>query len=244
MSREYNKTERLLDAWSPPSSAGDPVGFIATTFTFDSGFFEEDCLSAFLQMESDPDSEALAYILEREEKLSKVSCAMVLVDQHNARSNRNVRWDLLPVRISPGIQHAKISLLCWTNLTRIIIASANLTPDGYRRNQEIFGVVDFHDEAEAPIEVLSGTLDFIEQLMREGVRGSSEIIARGITLINRNRNLLDTWQLTNSNQGASGLYPIFVSPGRGSLLQQSERLWFENFKFSPYKTEIVSPFFD
>ena len=32
-----------------------------------------------------------------------------------------------------GLQHAKVSLLYWSNLVRVIIGSANLTEDGYRR---------------------------------------------------------------------------------------------------------------
>jgi len=33
---------RLLDAWTPPPGAGEPVGCAATSFTFDAVFFEEE----------------------------------------------------------------------------------------------------------------------------------------------------------------------------------------------------------
>jgi hypothetical protein len=38
-------------------------------------------------------------------------------------------------------------LLHWQNLVRLIIASANLTEDGYRRNLEVFGVLDYYYNA-------------------------------------------------------------------------------------------------
>jgi hypothetical protein len=41
---------KLLDAWLPSDDAGQPVGCIATTFTFSPAFFEEECLSRFLQL--------------------------------------------------------------------------------------------------------------------------------------------------------------------------------------------------
>ena len=46
---------RLLEAWEPPDNAGDPVGCIATTFTFDSIFFEEECLGRFLDLHFSPE---------------------------------------------------------------------------------------------------------------------------------------------------------------------------------------------
>ena len=57
---------------------------MATTFTFDSVFFEEECLTRFAQVESDPQQDGPAYLIEREEKLAGLACAAVLVDQHRA----------------------------------------------------------------------------------------------------------------------------------------------------------------
>ena len=41
---------RLLDHWSPPEGAGNPVAVLATTFTFQADFFDEDCLARFLSL--------------------------------------------------------------------------------------------------------------------------------------------------------------------------------------------------
>ena len=34
--------EKLLDQWQTPKDAGEAIGFISTTFTFHSAFFEEE----------------------------------------------------------------------------------------------------------------------------------------------------------------------------------------------------------
>ncbi|HOI55908.1 MAG TPA: hypothetical protein PLP01_11710, partial [Phycisphaerae bacterium] len=85
---------RLLDAWTPPPDAGSPIGCVATTFTFDPVFFEEQCLGRLVQMETGANEDGRLYLVEREEKLSQLACAAVLVDQHNCRGTRSLRWDL------------------------------------------------------------------------------------------------------------------------------------------------------
>ena len=103
-------------------------------------FFEEECLGRFLQLETHPGEDGPLYLVEREEKLSQVICAAALVDQHHCKGFRSLRWDLLSARLSGSVLHAKVVLLHWSNLIRLIVTSANLTEDGYRRNQEVFGV--------------------------------------------------------------------------------------------------------
>jgi len=112
MARGARQANRLLDHWVPADGAGEPVGCVATTFTFDSVLLK-----------------------------AGLACAAALVDQHHCKGSRSLRWDLVPVRVAGGIMHAKVSLLVWTRLVRLIVASANVTPAGYRTNQEIFGVV-------------------------------------------------------------------------------------------------------
>lgn len=51
----------------PPDGASE---VLATTFTFDSVRFEEECLTRFAQVESDPQEDGPAYLIEREEKLA------------------------------------------------------------------------------------------------------------------------------------------------------------------------------
>lgn len=131
----------MLELWRPPIDAGEAIGCLATTFTFQPGLFEEQCLARFLQVDSDPQREELAYLLEREANLGKVY-AGVLVDRAQSGVEHSMRWDVLPVRIPNGKQHAKLSLLAWESCVRVIISSANLTEQGYRSNQEVTIAVD------------------------------------------------------------------------------------------------------
>src|SRR5512141_630639 len=117
-----SKTEAMLELWRPPHGAGEAVGCLATTYTFAPGLFDEQCLARFLEIESEPNREDLAFLLERETRLGSVYTG-VLVDHTQAGVEHSLRWDVLPVRISNGKQHAKLSLLVWSNQVRIIVAS-------------------------------------------------------------------------------------------------------------------------
>ena len=161
-----NKTASapLLDMWRPPHGAGEPIGCLATTFTFKkSDLFSEHCLARFLGIESEPDREDLAFLLERETRLGGVY-AGVLVDYSQAGVEHSLRWDVLPVRIRGGKQHAKLSLLVWQYHIRVIIASANLTEQGYRTNLEVASTLDFSADDENT-ELLTDTIAFLRSLL-------------------------------------------------------------------------------
>ena len=116
----------------------------STTFTFSPVFFEEECLSRFLGLETDPVEDGPLYIVEREEKLASLSCVSAIVDQHHCRGSRNLRWDLLPARPKKGVLHAKIALLHWSNLVRILFTSANISPDLADGKHPVASIPGFH----------------------------------------------------------------------------------------------------
>ena len=153
----------MLDLWRSPEGAGDPVGCLATTYTFHPGLFDEQCLARFLEIESEPDREDLAFRLERATRLGAVY-AGVLVDHTQAGVEHSLRWDVLPVRVRAGKQHAKISLLSWTRHLRIIIASANLTEAGYRSNFEVAAAVDLGPD-DADLSMLGDAVTFLRKLV-------------------------------------------------------------------------------
>ena len=153
----------MLDLWRSPEGAGDPVGCLATTYTFHPGLFDEQCLARFLEIESEPDREDLAFLLEREARLGGVY-AGVLVDHTQAGVEHSLRWDVLPVRVRARKQHAKISLLSWTRRLRIIIASANLTEAGYRSNSEVAAAVDLGPD-DADLSMLGDAVTFLRKLV-------------------------------------------------------------------------------
>ena len=156
-------TGTMLELWRPPQHAGEPVGCLATTYTFAPGLFDEQCLARFLDIESEPNREDLAFLLERESRLGGVY-AGVLVDHTQAGVEHSLRWDVLPVRIPRASQHAKLSLLAWSHRVRVIVASANLTEPGYRYNFEVAGTVDLSPD-EADPEILADTVTFLRRLL-------------------------------------------------------------------------------
>lgn len=239
---------KLLDAWVPPENAGDPIGVVATSFTFDAAFFEEECLASFLGLETNPTDDGPAYLIEREEKLARLQCASVLVDAHHCRGSRSLRWDLLPARL-PGIQHAKVSLLVWSNHVQLMIGSANLTEDGYRRNLEVFGAVDFHAGSDSPIECLLETTSFLRRAVRYSST-TTPAAARWNTLLDRVETDCVDWGTREADRErvAVQVKTLFVEPlgdaddHRGSSFDQLGRIW--PASVGPTSADIVSPFFD
>ena len=238
---------KLLDAWTAPDHAGDPIGCLATSFTFDPVFFEEECLSRFLHLETDAVEDGPAYLIEREEKLSQIRCAAALVDQHHCRGSRNLRWNLLSARVKQAILHAKVSLLVWANQIRLLIASANLTEDGYRRNQEVFGVLDFRAHGDAPLEVMQQAVPFLREALRTSEPRATEpsaVVARCGGLLDLVEKMVSDWNLVDSGSARTALhvFPLFTGPGRSSALEQLRELWPSGT--SAKWAHVLSPFFD
>lgn len=245
--KSANSNRKLLSAWEPSDGAGMPVGCVATSFTFSPVFFEEECLSRFLQMQSDALQDGPIYIIEREEKLADVRCASVLVDASHAKGNRSLRWDLLAANVPKAILHSKVSLLCWSNCIRVIVASANLTDDGYRRNQEIFGLVDFFDGSDAPLQFLSDIIDFLRQAVTYANPGSvdnSPAIDRWNGFLNTVTEMGSNWGDPNEVRGKKDarVYAVLTGPGSLDALEQIMAIWPE--VAPPIHAHVTSPFFD
>ena len=237
---------RLLDAWIAPDEAGEPVGCVATTFTFSPVFFEEECLARFLQLESDPTEDGPVYLVEREEKLAQVACAAALVDQHHCKGGRSLRWDLLSARMPSGLQHAKVSLLFWSKLVRIIISSANLSEDGYRRNLEVFGVLDYVLGGEAPVSCLNETVSFLRRAAEYSTTSPDQRpppLLRWIALLDRVVDECSSWGRNDDEFRRCGVrvQTVFSGPGDLSVFDSLKALWPGR---PPQIGFVVSPFFD
>lgn len=149
---------KMLEQWIPDSNFGAPLACLATSFTFDSDFFTDECLSRFLAITlRDPDGAVgldIAGMLEEEERLAEARVC-VLVDQSCRPQPRNLRWDLLAVRVPGGLLHAKVAVLIWQNAARVIIGSANLTNAGYRSQVELATALDLDANCRVPRSVFS-----------------------------------------------------------------------------------------
>lgn len=239
--RKIANTGAMLDLWRPPKNAGDPVGCLATTYTFAPGLFDEQCLARFLEIESEPNREDLAFLLERENRLGAVY-AGVLIDQTQAGVEHSYRWDVLPVQIRGGKQHAKLSLLAWDAHVRIIVASANLTEQGYRTNYEVAVPVDLSPNG-ANLEVLREAITFLRSLIRlvPGPADQSPVVRRAETFLANVERRVRRWT-SNSRRHSVRQSLVFTMPARSSLDDAVRECRARGG--SPRKVLIASPFFD
>lgn len=165
----------LASFWSAPESIpgledepGKPLACVSTTYEFDAGEFERELLSRFLGCRLDDDvNGSLLAVVERERRLAEVDVA-VLVDLAKVDpAQSTLRWDQIPICMPRGIQHAKVTVLHWERLVRIVIGSANLTRAGYRTNREMAAVFDFFDgEASTPQQFGLDVIDFLTALLK------------------------------------------------------------------------------
>jgi hypothetical protein len=237
---------RLLDLWQGDEGFGRPLGCLATTYTFNAGFFEDHCLGRFLGIQSSADETANAYVIEREEKLSQ-SFACVLVDQAQAAQARSLRWHQLPISVpGGGAQHSKLSILLWENHARVLIGSANLTDNGYRVNQEQMAVFDF-----SPSEGLDGALlleccAFVRRLCKfapgfdRSDVGPQAALASFLEVIERRAR-----ELPSVAPSENPCFLVQLIPGSEqrmpSVLEQLQAQWQGP---APNEAWVVSPFFN
>jgi len=179
------ETTTLASRWSPPAQvpgsdrgAGAPIACIATTYTFDARLFEEDMLPRFLGLKFDNTEKERPFVVEREQALGTTRACVLLDQSHVDSGQSTLRWDQLPVHVPGGVQHAKVTLLAWERLVRLIVASANLTRRGYRKNRELACVLDFYDnESSTPRQVLWDAIDFLAAVTN-GVRAVEAAVLR------------------------------------------------------------------
>ena len=135
---ENSDIKPLGASWSPPSvvpgteqGPGRPLACVATTYTFSAELLETELLPRFLGLEFDPAEREAAFLVEREDALEKITAA-VLVDQTKIDNRQTtLRWDQVAVRVPQSIQHAKVVVLAWERMVRLIVGSANLSIPGY-----------------------------------------------------------------------------------------------------------------
>ncbi len=257
MAKRYKKTASgtMLEMWRPPREAGEPIGCLTTTYTFQPGIFDEQCLARFLEIESEPDREDLAFLLDRETRLGAVY-AGVLVDHTQSGVEHSLRWDVLPVRIPRAKQHAKLSLLAWNNHLRIVVASANLTEQGYRLNQEICVPLDCTPDG-SRLDLVEQSCGFLRQLLEfvPGAGSDAAEVRRARAFLDQVQERVSGWKPSRKVKGLRQ-HLVFTLPARkenpatgGAGFETRASLadaiaHCSRHGGSPNKVVIASPFFD
>ena len=186
------------------------------------------------------ETEAVGYLIEREEKLASVR-ACVFVDRKHAQVKESLRWDVLPVVVPRALQHAKISILCWADCVRIIIGSGNLTELGYRKNLEVFGCLEAARGEEGQVNEILSCVDFFEQVsaLTLGNETRPGPKRRALVALSDLRTHIRGWPEA-SRRGARAV-PLFGGIGK-SVFSQIREIWPSTIP--PRDAEVLSPFFD
>lgn len=237
---------KLLDIWSAPRGAGAPIGCVATSYTFSTEFFEEECLSRFLKMETDAKEDDILYFIDREEKLSQIECAAVLVDQAHSNGLRSPRWDLVPIRVVKGVQHSKVTILYWQNWVRVIVSSANLSPQGYRLNEEVVSILDFHDGAVGEHINLRLTVDFIKSILSasSAAEQASPSYIKIKKFLDRVQSDSRSFDLEAPSSDHPQIKMVFLTPSsRKNIIDQIDEHW-PSRQSRPQDAFVVSPFYE
>lgn len=177
--------DKLASYWSPPTQVagsdkgpGDPLLCIASTYTFEARFLEDDLLPRFLGLRFDNTESERPFVVEREDRLGTARVCVLVDADHVDPNQTTLRWDQLPVHVPAGVQHSKVVVLLWERLARLIVSSANLSKRGYRRNREVASVLDFYnDAASAPRKIITDVMQFFRSIT-PGISAASGAIER------------------------------------------------------------------
>lgn len=234
---------RLLDYWSPPDGAGQAVACLATTFTFESDFFTQDCLSRFLSLstaagEGDAIS-SIAAVLEEEDRLSEAQVS-VLIDRSTPAEKRNLRWDLLPVSAPGGLLHAKVTALLWERSARLFLGSANLTSAGYRRQVEAALAIDLDENCRVPRPVIDELIAEIRRFVDLVPGPPTGPKGRALDTVDRLTTYVDMLALPRASRGDIHLAVAPARPGISPIDRLAD-VWRGG---QPLWATVLSPFWD
>jgi hypothetical protein len=234
-----------VDLWQPPVDAGDPVGCVATSFTFDPRFFEGECLPAFLGVDPPGDDAAteLEALLLMEDALAQAPVT-VLVDRSCRQLDRSsLRWDLLPVEVAGGLLHMKVAVLVWSSVARIIVGSANLTPAGYHRKLELVSSTDIGAGITPgwTHEVAADVINEVRSVLEDLVPPGHPARTRAGATLDAAASLLNAHPLPEP-AGRARIAAVPSAGGRPAL-DGFSRVWPEG-RAAPTAATVLSPFWD
>jgi hypothetical protein len=135
-------SRKLIDRLVPRPEWGPMKGLLTTTYELQPDFLEMDFLpSAFGLGAWDDRSWTTRIALEK--RLCELDAAVIITEARRYRGRpRSLRLAVHPA-VSPrgSALHAKVTILLFDQCVRLIVGSANLTEQGYRRNREAVAVL-------------------------------------------------------------------------------------------------------
>jgi phosphatidylserine/phosphatidylglycerophosphate/cardiolipin synthase-like enzyme len=133
-------SRKLIDRLVPDERWGALHGFLATTYELQPDFLETDFLPSIFGLGA-WDDRSWASRIAIEKQLAQLEAATVFMEARKYRGRpRSLRLEVVPVAGDRKL-HAKVLLLVHEKAVRLLVASANLTDPGYRRNREVAAVL-------------------------------------------------------------------------------------------------------
>lgn len=215
MKKSKAAEEPLATYWMPPRDVGEPIACLASTYTFHAALFEDELLPRFLGLRFDNTERESVFIAEREDRLAMVTAAVFVDAAHVDGRQTTGRWSQVPVHVKGGCQHSKLTILVWDKLIRVLVASANLTITGYRKNREVAACLDFFDgERSSSRELFKGVLDFFEDELLERGQMPPGTKTRLVEVIKNTRQRGRGWVLPSAANSLPSTTFIPVTPKR------------------------------
>lgn len=214
-----NTSTNMMDWIRPSESDGPLVGAVFSTYGLSLSqpdFFGQDFLPTLLGLGGVRDrGYALPVTLDRVLATADVT---LICDAHTltAGIRPTLRVDVLPIGYK--IHHAKVTLIHRHNRIRLIVASANLTHEGFRRQREGAVVMDFHEGGSLPPVVLTQALSRWEEAL--GDTADDQVRRVFAEAARRARQWFDV----SSRQGDLDLQVVFGG-GANPLWRQLVDVW-------------------
>jgi hypothetical protein len=146
----------LMDFMRPLESNGALHSVLLSTYGLslsDPPFFDQDFLPTLLGLGGVRDR-GYSSPANVERRLGQIYCGILCDARALAQGGRpSLRVDVMPV--ANQLHHAKVVLIHCERVVRLVMTSANLTHDGFRRNRETAVVLDFREGSHLPPSTLA-----------------------------------------------------------------------------------------
>ena len=167
----------------------------------------------------------------------------VVADRSLNPDSRSLRWDILGVGAPTGVMHAKLALLVWEHVVRVITTSANLSERAYRSSIELAVATDAMDGCELPQQVFDDLLGSLERIVRlaPGAGRADGPRTRTLESLASAQERVATFRLPNRARRGAPRLEIAATGMGGDALDGLMRTWSGG---PPRWATVMSPFFD
>jgi hypothetical protein len=224
-------SRKLIDRLVPDARWGPMQGLLATTYELRPDFLEMDFLPSVFGLGA-WDDRSWATRIALEKRLFELDAAIIFAEARRYRGRpRSLRLELRPTVCPRGAAlHAKVTLLLFESAVRLIVGSANLTEQGYRRNREVVAVLTASQNSRKEASIISQALTGMRTALAPWLTPDAE------KLIHRSLETVQPWLNAASDPNTVFLW----SNG-------STRLWREFISRWPVgeriqRISILSPF--